>query len=148
MELLNDLLSDGNPMVVANAVAALTEINEARPLIEVCQQNVFEVLKFIIWKLFSKIEVFLDFLKKCLLEKREKSNSLLEKKVFGVNFTLASRSAEIHCKISTILDPLPLPHTFSNPGITLYVVGCFLLPWSTFSLYLFSNCTFFYKLIA
>ncbi|KAK6028184.1 adaptin region [Ostertagia ostertagi] len=29
------LLSDANPMVVANAVAALTEINEQRPLIEV-----------------------------------------------------------------------------------------------------------------
>lgn len=35
VELLNDLLSDANPMVVANAVAALTEINEQRPLIEV-----------------------------------------------------------------------------------------------------------------
>lgn len=35
LELLNDLLSDANPMVVANAVAALTEINEQRPLIDV-----------------------------------------------------------------------------------------------------------------
>lgn len=33
-ELLSDLLSDANPMVVANAVAALCEINEQRPIIE------------------------------------------------------------------------------------------------------------------
>ncbi|CAJ0942250.1 unnamed protein product, partial [Mesorhabditis belari] len=44
VELLNDLLSDANPMVVANAVAALTEINEQRPLIEVNSQMVNKLL--------------------------------------------------------------------------------------------------------
>lgn len=44
LELLNDLLSDANPMVVANAVAALTEINEQRPLIEVNSQMVNKLL--------------------------------------------------------------------------------------------------------
>ncbi|CAD6187762.1 unnamed protein product [Caenorhabditis auriculariae] len=44
VELLNDLLSDANPMVVANAVAALTEINESRPLIEVNSQMVNKLL--------------------------------------------------------------------------------------------------------
>lgn len=37
MDQLKDLLSDSNPMVVANAVAAISEINEAsvsgRPLV-------------------------------------------------------------------------------------------------------------------
>ncbi|TKR77769.1 hypothetical protein L596_018682 [Steinernema carpocapsae] len=44
VELLNDLLSDSNPMVVANAVAALTEINETRPLIEMNLQTVNKLL--------------------------------------------------------------------------------------------------------
>ncbi|PAV88047.1 hypothetical protein WR25_20299 [Diploscapter pachys] len=44
VELLNDLLSDANPMVVANAVAALTEINEQKPLIEVNSQMVNKLL--------------------------------------------------------------------------------------------------------
>ncbi|GMS89649.1 hypothetical protein PENTCL1PPCAC_11824 [Pristionchus entomophagus] len=44
VELLNDLLSDANPMVVANAVAALSEINEAKPLIEVNSQMVNKLL--------------------------------------------------------------------------------------------------------
>uniref|UniRef100_A0A915AYY7 AP complex subunit beta n=1 Tax=Parascaris univalens TaxID=6257 RepID=A0A915AYY7_PARUN len=44
VELLNDLLSDSNPMVVANAVAALTEINETRPLIEINSQTVNKLL--------------------------------------------------------------------------------------------------------
>ncbi|CAI4231072.1 unnamed protein product [Auanema sp. JU1783] len=43
-ELLNDLLSDANPMVVANAVAALSEINEQRPIIEVNSQMVNKLL--------------------------------------------------------------------------------------------------------
>uniref|UniRef100_A0A1I7ZGW8 AP complex subunit beta n=1 Tax=Steinernema glaseri TaxID=37863 RepID=A0A1I7ZGW8_9BILA len=44
VDLLNDLLSDSNPMVVANAVAALTEINETRPLIEMNLQTVNKLL--------------------------------------------------------------------------------------------------------
>uniref|UniRef100_A0A0M3IAE1 Adaptin_N domain-containing protein n=1 Tax=Ascaris lumbricoides TaxID=6252 RepID=A0A0M3IAE1_ASCLU len=44
VELLNDLLSDSNPMVVANAVAALTEINETRPLIEINSQTINKLL--------------------------------------------------------------------------------------------------------
>ncbi|GMT20727.1 hypothetical protein PFISCL1PPCAC_12024 [Pristionchus fissidentatus] len=44
VELLNDLLSDANPMVVANAVAALSEINESKPLIEVNSQMVNKLL--------------------------------------------------------------------------------------------------------
>ena len=43
-----DLLSDSNPMVVANAVAALSEINEAspsgRPLIEMTPQTINKLL--------------------------------------------------------------------------------------------------------
>jgi vesicle coat complex subunit len=42
--LLNDLLSDSNPMVVANAVAAITEINETRTLIEINLQTVNKLL--------------------------------------------------------------------------------------------------------
>uniref|UniRef100_A0A0N5AY96 AP complex subunit beta n=1 Tax=Syphacia muris TaxID=451379 RepID=A0A0N5AY96_9BILA len=44
VELLNDLLSDSNPMVVANAVAALTEISETRPLIEMNSQTINKLL--------------------------------------------------------------------------------------------------------
>ncbi|CAB3402578.1 unnamed protein product [Caenorhabditis bovis] len=44
VELLNDLLSDANPMVVANAVAALTEINEQETVIEVNSQMVNKLL--------------------------------------------------------------------------------------------------------
>lgn len=48
LDALRDLLSDGNPMVVANAVAALAEINEAstsgRPIIELTQQIVIKLL--------------------------------------------------------------------------------------------------------
>jgi vesicle coat complex subunit len=44
VELLNDLLSDSNPMVVANAVAAITEINETRPLIDINLQTVNKLL--------------------------------------------------------------------------------------------------------
>jgi vesicle coat complex subunit len=59
VELLNDLLSDSNPMVtwfficnnllfvfqvVANAVAAITEINESRTLIEINLQTVNKLL--------------------------------------------------------------------------------------------------------
>ncbi|KAI6239157.1 AP complex subunit beta [Aphelenchoides fujianensis] len=44
VELLNDLLSDSNPMVVANAVAAITEINETRTLIEINLQTVNKLL--------------------------------------------------------------------------------------------------------
>ncbi|CAJ0580989.1 unnamed protein product, partial [Mesorhabditis spiculigera] len=44
VELLNDLLSDAIPMVVANAVAALSEINEQRSLIEVNSQMVNKLL--------------------------------------------------------------------------------------------------------
>ncbi|CAI5444670.1 unnamed protein product [Caenorhabditis angaria] len=44
VELLNDLLSDANPMVVANAVAALTEINEQKTVIEVNSQMVNKLL--------------------------------------------------------------------------------------------------------
>jgi vesicle coat complex subunit len=44
VELLSDLLSDSNPMVVANAVAAITEINESRPLIEINLQTVNKLL--------------------------------------------------------------------------------------------------------
>uniref|UniRef100_A0A8R1HTR7 Adaptin_N domain-containing protein n=2 Tax=Caenorhabditis japonica TaxID=281687 RepID=A0A8R1HTR7_CAEJA len=44
VELLNDLLSDANPMVVANAVAALTEMNEQKTVIEVNSQMVNKLL--------------------------------------------------------------------------------------------------------
>uniref|UniRef100_A0A0N4Z2F6 AP complex subunit beta n=1 Tax=Parastrongyloides trichosuri TaxID=131310 RepID=A0A0N4Z2F6_PARTI len=44
VELLSDLLSDSNPMVVANAVAAITEINETRPLFEINLQLVNKLL--------------------------------------------------------------------------------------------------------
>uniref|UniRef100_A0A915PPI6 AP complex subunit beta n=1 Tax=Setaria digitata TaxID=48799 RepID=A0A915PPI6_9BILA len=44
VDLLNDLLSDSNPMVVANAVAALTEINESHVLIEINSQTVNKLL--------------------------------------------------------------------------------------------------------
>ena len=48
LDALRDLLSDGNPMVVANAVAALSEINEAstsgRPIIELTPQIVNKLL--------------------------------------------------------------------------------------------------------
>lgn len=48
LDALRDLLSDGNPMVVANAVAALSEINEAstsgRPIIELTSQIVNKLL--------------------------------------------------------------------------------------------------------
>uniref|UniRef100_A0A915DZY5 AP complex subunit beta n=1 Tax=Ditylenchus dipsaci TaxID=166011 RepID=A0A915DZY5_9BILA len=44
VELLSDLLSDSNPMVVANAVAAITEINETRPLIDINLQTVNKLL--------------------------------------------------------------------------------------------------------
>jgi len=48
LDALRDLLSDGNPMVVANAVAALSEINEAstsgRPVIELTPQIVNKLL--------------------------------------------------------------------------------------------------------
>ncbi|MFH4974034.1 hypothetical protein AB6A40_000743 [Gnathostoma spinigerum] len=42
--LLSDLLSDSNPMVVANAVAALTEINETHQLIEINSQTINKLL--------------------------------------------------------------------------------------------------------
>ncbi|VDN07577.1 unnamed protein product [Thelazia callipaeda] len=44
VDLLNDLLSDSNPMVVANAVAALTEINESHALIEINSQTINKLL--------------------------------------------------------------------------------------------------------
>ena len=44
VELLSDLLSDSNPMVVANAVAAITEINESRVLIEINLSTVNKLL--------------------------------------------------------------------------------------------------------
>lgn len=48
LDALRDLLSDGNPMVVANAVAALSEINEAsttgQPIIELTTQIVNKLL--------------------------------------------------------------------------------------------------------
>jgi vesicle coat complex subunit len=44
VELLNDLLSDSNPMVVANAVAAITEINESRPMVRINLQTVNKLL--------------------------------------------------------------------------------------------------------
>ena len=48
LDLLRDLLSDSNPMVVANAVAALSEINEAsstgRPLVEMNTQTINKLL--------------------------------------------------------------------------------------------------------
>ena len=44
IDLLNDLLSDSNPMVVANAVAAITEINESRPLVQINLQTVNKLL--------------------------------------------------------------------------------------------------------
>ncbi|KAK6102573.1 Adaptin N terminal region family protein [Brugia pahangi] len=44
VELLNDLLSDSNPMVVANAVAALAEINESHVLIEINSQTINKLL--------------------------------------------------------------------------------------------------------
>jgi len=44
VELLNDLLSDSNPMVVANAVAAITEINESRPMVKINLQTVNKLL--------------------------------------------------------------------------------------------------------
>lgn len=48
IDALRDLLSDGNPMVVANAVAALSEINEAstsgEPIIELTTQIVNKLL--------------------------------------------------------------------------------------------------------
>uniref|UniRef100_A0A1I7TNL2 Adaptin_N domain-containing protein n=1 Tax=Caenorhabditis tropicalis TaxID=1561998 RepID=A0A1I7TNL2_9PELO len=44
VELLNDILSDANPMVVVNAVAALTEMNEQQTVIEVNSQMVNKLL--------------------------------------------------------------------------------------------------------
>lgn len=48
LDALRDLLSDGNPMVVANAVAALSEINEAslsgKPVIDLTPQIVSKLL--------------------------------------------------------------------------------------------------------
>lgn len=46
LDQLRDLLSDSNPMVVANAVAALSEINETstKPLIEMSPQMVNKLL--------------------------------------------------------------------------------------------------------
>uniref|UniRef100_A0AC35UFA4 AP complex subunit beta n=1 Tax=Rhabditophanes sp. KR3021 TaxID=114890 RepID=A0AC35UFA4_9BILA len=44
VELLAELLSDSNPMVVANAVAAITEINETRPLFEINNQLISKLL--------------------------------------------------------------------------------------------------------
>uniref|UniRef100_A0A914MQJ3 AP complex subunit beta n=2 Tax=Meloidogyne TaxID=189290 RepID=A0A914MQJ3_MELIC len=44
VEMLTDLLSDANPMVVANAVAAITEINESHTLIEINAQTVNKLL--------------------------------------------------------------------------------------------------------
>ncbi|EJD76632.1 APB-1 protein [Loa loa] len=44
VDLLNDLLSDSNPMVVANAVAALAEINESHVLIEINSQTINKLL--------------------------------------------------------------------------------------------------------
>lgn len=48
LDLLRDLLSDSNPMVVANAVAALSEINEAsstgRPLVEMNSATINKLL--------------------------------------------------------------------------------------------------------
>lgn len=50
MDQLKELLSDSNPMVVANAVAALSEINEASstgyPLIEINSAIINKVKKF------------------------------------------------------------------------------------------------------
>jgi len=48
LDLLKDLLSDSNPMVVANAVAALSEINETsstgQPLVEMTSQTINKLL--------------------------------------------------------------------------------------------------------
>uniref|UniRef100_A0A0K0FUB9 AP complex subunit beta n=1 Tax=Strongyloides venezuelensis TaxID=75913 RepID=A0A0K0FUB9_STRVS len=44
VELLSDLLSDSNPMVVANAVASITEINQTKPLFEINLQLVNKLL--------------------------------------------------------------------------------------------------------
>ena len=48
LDLLRDLLSDSNPMVVANAVAALSEINETsstgQPLVEMTSQTINKLL--------------------------------------------------------------------------------------------------------
>uniref|UniRef100_A0A0K0ED89 AP complex subunit beta n=1 Tax=Strongyloides stercoralis TaxID=6248 RepID=A0A0K0ED89_STRER len=44
VELLSDLLSDSNPMVVANAVAAITEINQTKQLFEINLQLVNKLL--------------------------------------------------------------------------------------------------------
>uniref|UniRef100_A0A183C3Z3 AP complex subunit beta n=1 Tax=Globodera pallida TaxID=36090 RepID=A0A183C3Z3_GLOPA len=44
VDLLSDLLSDSNPMVVANAVAAIAEINESRTLIDINAQTVNKLL--------------------------------------------------------------------------------------------------------
>uniref|UniRef100_A0A0N5BAM1 AP complex subunit beta n=1 Tax=Strongyloides papillosus TaxID=174720 RepID=A0A0N5BAM1_STREA len=44
VELLSDLLCDCNPMVVANAVASITEINQTKPLFEINLQLVNKLL--------------------------------------------------------------------------------------------------------
>ena len=46
LDSLRDMISDSNPMVVANAVAALTEIQEtsSKPVFEVTSNTVFKLL--------------------------------------------------------------------------------------------------------
>uniref|UniRef100_A0A915MEC3 AP complex subunit beta n=1 Tax=Meloidogyne javanica TaxID=6303 RepID=A0A915MEC3_MELJA len=56
VEMLTDLLSDANPMVVANAVAAITEINESHTLIEINAQTVNKLLTALIQDLLMQMQ--------------------------------------------------------------------------------------------
>ena len=49
METLKDLISDSNPMVVANAVAALAEIQESS------SKSIFEITSHILFKLLAAL---------------------------------------------------------------------------------------------
>jgi vesicle coat complex subunit len=52
LDLLRDLISDSNPMVVANAIAALTEISDTSP-----NAHIFDMNPTCIMELFSTLSI-------------------------------------------------------------------------------------------
>lgn len=55
--ILQDMLSDKNPMVIANAVAALEEISEAS-----VQKDIFVINEIVIQKLFAALNECTEYL--------------------------------------------------------------------------------------
>lgn len=112
LDQLRDLLSDSNPMVVANAVAALSEINEAsssgQPLIDMNAQTINKLLTALN-ECTEWGQVFiLDSLANCIPKDEREAQSIAERvtpRLAHANAAVVLSAVKVLMKLMEIMSP-------------------------------------------